>query len=138
MVAASMTDGSLTSVLQPASVAKATPATATRRIENGIVRMIESSELDVEPDHEAAARRSGEHVGIEQLVDTRVRGTDAEDFGIVALVVGLPEPEVAAAEGDGGAGDALRAQERGRHHERDADLAEPDMVGLLHEGILHV
>src|SRR5687768_7506277 len=126
MVAASTTVGSFTSVSQPASVTKATPVTATRRIENGMVRMIESSELDVEPDHEPAARRSSEHIGIEQLVETRVRGTDAEDFGIVALVVGLPQPEVAAAERDGRAGDALRAQERRRHHERDTDLAEPD------------
>src|SRR5688500_20396002 len=97
MVAASTTVGSFTSVLQPASVTKATPVTATRRIEKGMVRMSEPSELDVEPGDEPTGLRGREDVGVEQLIDTRVRASHTEDIGDVTLTFGLPNPKVPAA-----------------------------------------
>src|SRR5688500_15570596 len=138
MVAASTTVGSFTSVLQPASVTKATPVTATRRIEKGMVRMSESSELDVEPGDEPTGGRGREDVGVEQLIDTRGRASHTEDLGVVTLIFGLPEPQVPAAERDRRAGKTRCAQQRLRHEERDAHLAQANVIGLLHVRILHV
>src|SRR5688572_12308098 len=138
MVSAWTTDGSFTSVLQPASVANAIPATATRRMEKCISRMIESSELDVETDDEPAAGRCREHVGVEELVDTRRRRAESEHFRIVAFVIGLPQGEVAATECQRRSRNARRAQQRRRYEERHADLAQPYEIRFLHVRVFHV
>src|SRR5215204_2009686 len=138
MVSAWTTDGSFTSVLQPASVANAIPAAATRRMEKCISRMIEASELDVESDNEPAAGRCREDVGVEQLVDTRRRRAESEHFRIVALVIGLPQPEVPAAQRERCSRNARGSQQRLRHLERHADLAQPYEIRFLHVGVFHV
>src|SRR6185503_19013062 len=137
MVSAWTTDGSCTSVLQPAS-ANVIPATAIRRFEKCITRMIESSELDVESGDEPAAGRCREHVGVEELVDTRRRRAESKHFRIVAFVIGLPQPEVPATERQRRSRNARGSQQRLRQLERHADLAQPYEIRFLHVRVFHV
>src|SRR6185503_13508663 len=89
--------GSTTSMLQPAKVSPASPATAIRRDKRNIERMIEPSELDVEPDDIAAIRWSRKHVDVVDLVDTGRCTTNAEHVRVIILVCRLPEAKVSPA-----------------------------------------